>query len=155
MNYPCRCLCLLISQITRTTPLRRMILHFGQRGLTDGLTFIFGIILGLCVAEGVDFASKAESEATAIEIVRVEFDSDIITENDFDVMHSHFPGNARFQLMIFVNFVKQFDLKFCIREGFGDSSERGEYFFVGSFRQVLLFFVNDLFLKFEVSCHKK
>ena len=39
MSYPCRCLCLGFSQITRTTPRRLTILHFSQRRFTDGLTF--------------------------------------------------------------------------------------------------------------------
>ena len=34
-----RCLCLGFSQITRTMPRRRMILHLSQRGLTDACTF--------------------------------------------------------------------------------------------------------------------
>jgi len=38
--YPWRCLCFGFSQITRTTPFRRMILHFSQIAFTDGLTFI-------------------------------------------------------------------------------------------------------------------
>jgi hypothetical protein len=40
--YPWTCLCLgLTSQITRTLPRRRMILHFSQIFFTEGLTFIF------------------------------------------------------------------------------------------------------------------
>src|SRR5690606_33099039 len=38
---PCRCLWRGFSQITRTTPWRRMILHFSQIFLTLGRTFIF------------------------------------------------------------------------------------------------------------------
>src|SRR5437762_13338592 len=38
--YPCRCLCFEFTQITRTTPLRWMILHLSQIFLTDALTFI-------------------------------------------------------------------------------------------------------------------
>jgi hypothetical protein len=37
---PCLCLCLGFVQITYITPLRLTILHFGQRRLTDGVTFI-------------------------------------------------------------------------------------------------------------------
>ena len=40
MLYPCRCLCRLFWQITRTRPWRRMILHFSHIGLTDGRTFM-------------------------------------------------------------------------------------------------------------------
>src|SRR6476660_10102304 len=38
--YPCRCLCLEMTQITRTTPLRWMTLHLSQIFFTDALTFI-------------------------------------------------------------------------------------------------------------------
>src|ERR671917_2304038 len=38
--YPCRCLCLGFVQITRTTPLRWMILQLSHIFLTDALTFI-------------------------------------------------------------------------------------------------------------------
>jgi hypothetical protein len=37
--YPCLCLCLGFSQITRITPLRFTILHLSQIFLTDALTF--------------------------------------------------------------------------------------------------------------------
>jgi len=40
IGYPCRCLCRLSTQITRITPLRRIILQFRQIFLTDALTFI-------------------------------------------------------------------------------------------------------------------
>src|SRR5439155_24705996 len=39
-DYPCRCLCLGLTQITRTTRLRWTILHLSQIFLTDALTFI-------------------------------------------------------------------------------------------------------------------
>jgi hypothetical protein len=40
LHYPWRCLCFEFTQITRTTPLRWMILHLSQIFLTDALTFI-------------------------------------------------------------------------------------------------------------------
>ena len=39
-SQPCFCLCLGFSQMTMTRPLRLMILHFSQIGLTLGRTFI-------------------------------------------------------------------------------------------------------------------
>src|SRR5437867_12798315 len=39
-DYPCRCLCLGFTQITRTTRLRCTTLHLSQIFLTDALTFI-------------------------------------------------------------------------------------------------------------------
>jgi len=41
LRLPLRCLCFGFSQITRTTPFRRMTLHLTQNFRTDGLTFIF------------------------------------------------------------------------------------------------------------------
>jgi hypothetical protein len=39
-RHPCRCLCFGLSQITRTTPLRRTILHFEHILFTEARTFI-------------------------------------------------------------------------------------------------------------------
>src|SRR5687768_12225939 len=41
MVYPCRCLCLGVTQITRTTPRRRMTRHLSQMTFTEALTFTF------------------------------------------------------------------------------------------------------------------
>src|ERR1700756_665159 len=40
LPQPWRCLCFELTQITRTTPLRWMILHLSQIFFTDALTFI-------------------------------------------------------------------------------------------------------------------
>lgn len=39
-DYPCRCLCRGSSQMTRTTPFRRISLHFSQMRLTLDRTFM-------------------------------------------------------------------------------------------------------------------
>src|SRR5262245_11978960 len=40
IRYPCLCLCRWFSQITRTTPRRRMTLHLSHTTLTEALTFM-------------------------------------------------------------------------------------------------------------------
>jgi hypothetical protein len=42
--HPCRCLWRGSGQMTRTTPLRRMILHLRQILFTDALTFIVALL---------------------------------------------------------------------------------------------------------------
>jgi len=39
--HPCRCLCRGFGQMTRTTPLRRMILQLRQILFTDAITFMY------------------------------------------------------------------------------------------------------------------
>jgi hypothetical protein len=46
VDQPWRCLWRRFSQMTMTRPLRRMTLHLSQIGLTLGLTFTAGPLLG-------------------------------------------------------------------------------------------------------------
>jgi len=48
--HPCRCLWRGSGQMTRTTPLRRMILHLRQILFTDAITFIVALLGSTCAA---------------------------------------------------------------------------------------------------------
>ena len=56
---PCFCLCFGFSQIIMTRPLRLMILHFSQMGLTEGLTFM--VIPPILIGSRQPFNPSAET----------------------------------------------------------------------------------------------
>src|SRR5947199_3977313 len=83
---PCRCLCRGFEQSTRTTPARRMTLHFLQMALTDARTFIAR-------------SPHAIRDPTTREVERRELDCDLVARRDPDVAQAHAPGNMRQHLV--------------------------------------------------------
>src|SRR5882672_6828111 len=124
--YPCRCLCLEFSQITRTTPLRWMILHLSQIFLTDALTFInqFSVLSSrFSVLSFSENRSASASPAlrnllvpihnpTAIQVVWRKLDGDFVSRQYADEVLPHLPGNMRQHLV----FVFQLHLEHGIRQ---------------------------------------
>src|SRR6476659_6789373 len=87
--YPCLCLCLGLSQITRTTPLRRMTLHFGQIRLTDARTFMTSFLL----PQPID-------DATPGEVVGGKLDEHLVAGQDADEVLPHLAGDVGEDLML-------------------------------------------------------
>src|SRR5437867_8477322 len=74
--YPCRCLCRGLGQRTRSTPCRRMTLHFLQIALTDARTFM---------------SSHPIGDATAGQVERRQLHPHLVTRHDPYVAHAHRP----------------------------------------------------------------
>src|SRR5271169_6784666 len=81
---PCRCLCRGFLQITRTTPLRRMILQLRQIFFTDAITFMSASLRPLF---------GAENDPRPGQIVRRQIHGHLIARQNLDVVHAHFSGD--------------------------------------------------------------
>ena len=96
LGHPCFCLCLGLEQITRTTPLRRIILQFSQIRLTLLRTFIADLYIlrhaALCLLSIRNTAFR--------QVVRANVDGAPIAREDADVMHTHFPGDVGYDFMV-------------------------------------------------------
>ncbi len=95
-GHPCFCLCLGLVQITRTTPLRRIILHFSQIRLTLLRTFIADLYIlrhiALCLMPVRNTAFR--------QVVRANIDGDPIAGENADVMHTHFSGDMGYDFVV-------------------------------------------------------
>jgi hypothetical protein len=99
--------------MTITRPLRRMILHFSQIALTDGLTFIF---LFLLLALRPSFA--APGDPSAREIVGRQFNSYLVSGKNADVIHTQLSRYVRQYLVS----IGQLDFEHRVRKGFYNRS---------------------------------
>src|SRR5215831_9938224 len=88
MSYPCLCLCLGVTQMTRTTPLRCTILHLAQIFLTDARTFTMGSLL------------VPVNDPTPRQVVRRQLDEDLVPRQDADEVLPHLARDVRQDLML-------------------------------------------------------
>src|SRR3990172_6585885 len=82
--YPCRCLWRGFSQTTRTTPFRRITLHFSQIGFTEGRTFI---------ARRSPLLVPVGDPAPG-QVVGGELHLDLVPRQDPDEVHPHLAGDV-------------------------------------------------------------
>ena len=80
--------------MTMIRPLRLMILHFSQIGLTDGLTFICQFLL-----EFVFSTLAAPGDTTPGQIIGRNFDLDLIARIDSDEVHADLSGDLSHDFM--------------------------------------------------------
>ena len=80
--------------MTMMRPLRLMILHFSQIGLTDGLTFICQFLL-----EFVFSTLAAPGDTTPGQIIGRNFDLDLIARIDTDEVHTDLTGDLSHDFM--------------------------------------------------------
>src|SRR5215510_7650510 len=88
MSYPCLCLCLGVTQMTRTTPLRCTILHLAQIFLTDARTFTMAPLL-------VPINDPAPRQ-----VVGRQLHEDLVARKDADEVLPHLSRDVRQHLML-------------------------------------------------------
>src|SRR5580698_3075793 len=88
-SYPCTCLCLgLTSQITRTLPWRRMILHFSQIFFTEGLTFTLTCPFSRQSLVSISYSAVGQ-------IVGRQLHEHAVSGKDTNEVHPDFSRNVR------------------------------------------------------------
>jgi hypothetical protein len=82
--------------MTRTTPSRRMTLHFSHRFFTPACTFISRILKPYCFCLGsrtLLIDTVPIGNAALREIIWRHFQGNLVAGQYLDIMHAHFPGN--------------------------------------------------------------
>src|SRR5436190_12654091 len=90
IDYPCRCLCFALVQMTITVPWRRMTLQLSQRALTEALTFN-GSSIVFCVGRIL----QAVRDPAAGQVVGRQLDSHAVAGQDPDEVHPKLSGDMR------------------------------------------------------------
>jgi hypothetical protein len=106
-----------LSQITRTTPFRLIILHFSQIAFTDGLTFIalassVGILLMYC------FLLETVRDAPAAQIVWRQLHGDTVSRQNPYKIHANLAGHMRQYFMP----IGELDLEHSVGQWLDDRS---------------------------------
>src|SRR5438128_6662453 len=108
LDYPCRCLCLEFSQITRTTPLRWMTLQLSQIFFTDARTFIIfnpkSRPGGQPRAAAVRRSFVPVNDPTTIQVVRRKLDRHLVARQDADEIFAHLPRYVSQYLVLILEF---------------------------------------------------
>src|ERR1700680_1061368 len=84
--YPCRCLCLAFSQITRTAPWRLIILQRSHIFLTEALTFI------AVLPSFLPWLCESLEDASPTGVGGAEFNVDPVTREDADGLEARLTG---------------------------------------------------------------
>ena len=100
-NQPCLCLCLGLGQMTLTTPLRFITLHFSHLTLTEALTFILESLL----------LTKPVGNPTPVQVIGRELNKHPITHYNFNIVHPYLTRNMSQHLMP----IRQLNTKHRIR----------------------------------------
>jgi hypothetical protein len=87
IDYPCRCLCFGLVQMTITVPWRRMTLQLSQRALTEALTFNGSSTRACLTVACPQGLLQSVRDPAAGEVVGRQFDPDTVTWQDPDEVH--------------------------------------------------------------------
>src|SRR5215510_9695803 len=81
-HHPWRCLWRGLLQITRTTPWRRITLHFSQRRFTEALTFM-----------AVSHSLVSVGDSSSRQIIRRQLNLHLISRQNTNEIHPDFAGD--------------------------------------------------------------